>query len=844
MQAAPGPAGGRRVVLVPNGEYDPRIAMRMVYGAPYKEVVRAIGSKLALISGSQASIDDAQLERARFYLKDGSMVTDFDVLEKDDLLFVAFAGQPFIPRGPPAPPRHRPPTHVLPPPGVAPPNRRFVKDRKEQVERQKYQEEEALAGNRIIEGAALDLKGGAAGAAGPGYGVAGAGPAVGIMSRGGVGGLATDGPASRAFGSSGGADKSLVERAKGCMCIKDSSKESRGLSSDGKDDQGKVSEGPMLWKSAALAVLVIMACAAAWMLLDAAVAAVTTRFTAPSCEQLGSPAGCKPLPRGCHPPPPWMLPLLESAAEEALERMPTPPFPPAAADTTLPLDERSWHDELLWAHSGERLSLRRAAVQSLSYQESPLANSSGPLIELGACWAASASRAQLVPDGLVFRFYGISALLAAEYAVLPSTGHDELGEFAFGRRRALAARPAGGGAAAAGSAAGGGGAAAASGAAGSGAVAGRRRPLWLSRGGGSSESGLLSRWAQPRGAELPAEGGEGGGPCTTPSCWAEWGAIELEASGGLYLDHIPLVDRGRAGVNVSGCSGAFEAAAANATRAGGGGEEYGGRVEASAARSSLASSVAPLLCDWISATNMSGDPLRDAATSAFLAANPAEAWADEAGHGRIGAGGAEAGGASARRQLAAGGGAGRGVEGAGRGVEGAGRGGEGAGRSLAYEAEYDQVQRVVAGSNDRAIDNLGLGASSGGAYLAGAGASGPWRGMRREMDASLDAVMPLLLAKADYITRVLCVLVGFVAFLTAGVVLTFCRCGAADNYQVGAGSCCCLKIEGYESASGGACCCVAIREVPKPRRKDDGKDCFSVIHHCIHVCDCCDKCCD
>ena len=63
-----------------------------------------------------------------------------------------------------------------------------------------------------------------------------------------------------------------------------------------------------------------------------------------------------------------------------------------------------------------------------------------------------------------------------------------------------------------------------------------------------------------------------------------------------------------------------------ATRAGGGGEEYGGRVEASAARSSLASSVAPLLCDWISATNMSGDPLRDAATSAFLAANPAEAW--------------------------------------------------------------------------------------------------------------------------------------------------------------------------------------------------------------------------
>ena len=104
MQDAPGPAGGRRVVLVPNGEYDPRIAMRMVYGAPYKEVVRAIGSKLALISGSQASIDDAQLERARFYLKDGSMVTDFDVLEKDDLLFVAFAGQPFIPRGPPAPP--------------------------------------------------------------------------------------------------------------------------------------------------------------------------------------------------------------------------------------------------------------------------------------------------------------------------------------------------------------------------------------------------------------------------------------------------------------------------------------------------------------------------------------------------------------------------------------------------------------------------------------------------------------------------------------------------------------------------------------------------------------------
>lgn len=71
------------------------------------------------------------------------------------------------------------------------------------------------------------------------------------------------------------------------------------------------------------------------------------------------------------------------------------------------------------------------------------------------------------------------------------------------------------------------------------------------------------------------------------------------------------------------------------------------------------------------------------------------------------------------------------------------------------------------------------------------------------------------------------------------------RCGAPDAYLVGAGSCCCLKIEGYESAAGGGCCCVTIREVPKPRRPhDDDKDCWSVLHHCIHVCDCCEKCCD
>ncbi len=120
-----------------------------------------------------------------------------------------------------------------------------------------------------------------------------------------------------------------------------------------------------------------------------------------------------------------------------------------------------------------------------------------------------------------------------------------------------------------------------------------------------------------------------------------------------------------------------------------------------------------------------------------------------------------------------------------------------------------------------------------------------WQGTAVALDAALDAAMPELLNRAEFIIRVLAMLAIFLLVLIAGVIHTVCRLATPDRYLVGSGVCCCLRIEGYESAGAGACCCLTIRNPAKTARDDTNRNdnMFSVCHHLIDCCDCADKCC-
>jgi len=674
---------GRRIALVPNGHDAPRVAFRLPVNASRDETVRLIIARLSPIGRNDLLQADHAL-LARFYLPDGSLVIDFDVLDHGDVVHVAFDGKQFVAAATqgPRPGRVK---QGLTEPSMPPPARAYMDSLREI--RDGIQDNDSPQATPPFKGVARPKIGGlppVGAALPPATSSSGGEGAIlnKVMSRsvnpgGGLGGLETSRPAARGTAS-------------GFFFV------SNG---EGEKQAGR---GGRLWVVVAMVVAVTVATFMAWMLLRSAQAAVYERLREPTCAELGNPAGCKPLPAGCHAPAPWMLPILEEAAEEALGRMPTAPFPPSESRVRTPLHARSHLEGFFFEDDGAQVARFHDAIE---------ASTKPPLLSLGACWKRGASRAQLVPDSLVFRFYDWHVLLSADFDVEPGAG----------------------------------------------------------------------AWAEAA---------------------PDSGHMSVLAAGAVLLDHISLWDLGRKGVNVSGCDSHFWSVHHNTSLAQGSSSAAEGvaeQVASSGSPDALAAALGPLLCGYFNRSNVSADAYVAARLSSFAIANPREAYIDLLGAGRVG-GGIDA---DARPE----------------------------GRRLGSNAD----------APPRPPLRLPLRVPLSSRSTAG----GPWRGVRRELDAALDAAMPLLLAKADYITRLLLVLSAFVAFLTVGVIVTFCRCGAPDAYLVGAGTCCCLKIEGYESAAGGGCCCVTIREVPKPRRPpDDDKDCWSVLHHGLHVCDCCEKCCD
>ena len=119
-----------------------------------------------------------------------------------------------------------------------------------------------------------------------------------------------------------------------------------------------------------------------------------------------------------------------------------------------------------------------------------------------------------------------------------------------------------------------------------------------------------------------------------------------------------------------------------------------------------------------------------------------------------------------------------------------------------------------------------------------------WDGVATELDLALDAALPALRQKAEFIMRILAVLVIFVILLIAAFIRAVFL-ATSDGHLAAVGGCCCHKVEGYESVGSGACCCHTVRrEARQIKEHEKHNDFYAVVHHVINCLDCCERCCD
>lgn len=632
----------------------------------------------SLAPPSRAEILAEDVQAARFYLQDGSVVLDFDVLDHGDEVHVAFDGKHFVPPDSRSALRlktSRPPAA----PSVPPPNKAYLaslREVREGLPEVSDVQATALPAERSSGAAARSLAGGNSKSSGVPAAASEGAIANRVMAR----SLSPDGTEGR-IATPGSAEGWLFVR-------------------DGQTKPG--SERGQAYRvvlAAGLAVAVLLAAMGAWVLLRSASAAVYDRLRAPTCAELGNPAGCKPLPVGCYPPAPWMLPLLQEAADQAVGRMPMAPYSASERTDRLPLRHSSFLAGL-W-QPGPQLTLRHASVH---------ATIKPPTLDIGACWMPEASRAQLVPDSFVFRFYDWHALLGAEYSVGAGADHSP-----WRRQMAQGDGPTD-----------------------PSADAGRGGPRRLAEGAVSD----------------PATGRVLGRLLEEGRILQE-GHLSVLAAGAVLLEHIPLWDLGRKGVNVTSCESHFWPVETNATGGDTGGEGGGASLADEAAASGagqlLSSSLGPLFCDWFNVSNRTGDETVAAGLAEYVKRNPGERSEDARGGGRVGGGrlveeGEGAGGADGSgRKLAAVAASAGGAAGLEAGPAQRLTGGMAGARALqAVTADEDAREAVVA-------DATGGGPTRPAGHrleLSTHGREGPpWRGLRLEMDEALDDIMPVLLAK-------------------------------------------------------------------------------------------------
>lgn len=666
-------ARGRRITLIPNGRDGPRVAFRLPSEKSRDETVRLIMERLALPGRSGILAEDVQA--ARFYLQDGSLVLDFDVLDHSDEVHVAFDGKQFVPpdsRSALLPGR----VNRMPPePSVPPPNKAYMASLRE-VRDALLDEADVQATAPLVDRPrAVAARSLASATAGDSEGA--------IANR----------VMARSLPPAGTEGRATPGSAEGFMFVRD------GPAKQG----GKGGEAHRVIVAAGVVVAVLLATIGAWVLLRAASATVYDRLRAPTCAELGHPAGCVPLPPGCYPPAPWMRPLLEDAADEAVGRMPTAPYPPSMTTDRLPLRQRSFLSGLFQADAGPQLALRHVLVHDTTKP---------PMLDIGACWRPDASRAQLVPDRFVFRFYDWHALLGAEYTV-------EEGAAGSWRRRLgqwvgpVPDRGAGGWRGPSSE---------------EGYVLGERRSVQQGHipGGGEEEGRVLGEGRVLREGRALEEGRVLGK-----------GVLSVLAAGAVLLEHIPLWDLGRKGVNVTGCDYHFWPVRTNATDTGGGdGAALADEAAASGAGQLLAASLGPLLCDWFNRSNSTGDVTVSAGLEEFVARNPGEVSQDAHGGGRVGGGGLGGGVPGAEAASA-------------RWWSGGAAGGAAGGRALeAMDVEEEEEALETRESEATGGGPEHVRPAGGRLELSVRGRDGPpWRGLRLEMDVALDDVMPLLLAK-------------------------------------------------------------------------------------------------
>ena len=586
-----------------------------------------------------------QLATARFYTREGALILDFTVLDHDELVYVAFNGAEFVPQDVQGVFRPGRLTRRPKEPSVPPPDKAYMASLRQVRDGLADESEIKVIANArdttLVLSAnptAQQPRSGQLDKHSPAVPSEGA-IANRVMSR---------------SASSAGIDLVTPRgTAQGLAFVR-----------NGPPEQGKKGQPMRVYIAVGVSLAVLLATIGVWVLLRAATTAVCDRLRAPTCVELGNPAGCKPLPDGCHTPPPWMQPFLEEAAEEALGRMPFAPFPPSEQVERIPLRSRSFLARLFTEDTGPQVRLSHAYMSSTTKL---------PLPYIGACWHDGASRAQLVPDSFVFRFYDWHALMGANYQV--EMAHEP-------PQRRLEHAP----------------------------------PSLVH----TSEDVEPSRGPPRRQASDHMD----------VSVLAS-GQLSVLVAGAVLLEHVPLWDLGRKGVNVTGCESHFWAVHQNASLDAAWAESWdAGRedgpvalareVGVSQSANQIAASLGPLLCGWFNRSNTSTDVEMNAHLAAFAARNPREVTTDNLGRGRIGGGRVidKDGSASRTRRL--------------------------------QLSSVPSSETNVAGLNGRSLaeappsrllkpERMHL------STLASEGP--PWQGLQRELDVALDEVMPLLLMK-------------------------------------------------------------------------------------------------